>query len=80
MVSLEHLKNKRSRAQFLLYLKEKLLLMIFKSRQYSRNTYYILILFYNKFGIIKLQEIFYKYMQEIYSPNFQDCVRNKYTI
>jgi hypothetical protein len=46
MVSLDHLENRLSEAQILLYLKEELLLMISILHEYDRNIYYMN--FYNQ--------------------------------
>ena len=53
MFSLDLLKSKLSRTQILLYLKEKLLLMILRSHQYGTNINK----FNNQFKITKIQEI-----------------------
>ena len=58
IVSLDLLDSKLSRTQFLLYLKEKLLLMIFKSHNYMVAIFVIFQDFvYNQFRIIELREL-----------------------
>lgn len=75
MVSFDHLKSNFSRAQLLLYLKEKLLLMILRSLQYGAMFHDFLDLFMIDLRIIKLQQIVRKICNKIKVKSFTIILR-----
>ena len=75
MVSLDHLKSKLSRAQFLIVPRRKVVAYEFKITSIWRIFLVISMIFYNLFEIIKFQNFFRNLCNKIIVQSFKNTAR-----